>query len=501
MRNLSQFETYDENNWATDEEFAQGLVSHDLSGTVPQSGIPLLAENGTVFVDASDSHTLIYGSTGVKKTRNFCIPSVYTAAMARENLVVSDPKGEIYANTAGYLASCGYQVQVINIREPKRGHGWNPLLLPYRFYKSGDKDRGIEMVADFCEQLKSIVHHSEDSYWENVASDTLFALIMILFECAKDEKSVNMRSLAQLRQRVVLVKDGSSNKATSSRMRTFWDLVDSFPPTSIISYKMSGLRSIRSVDKTFGCVMSEVDTMLNPFLMHDGMLDMLCGAEVEYEQLCKKRTALFLIIPDEKRTFYFLVSVFIKQCYEYLIYFAQQRSDHTLPIRINFLLDEFSNITKIQDMSSMISAARSRNIRFLLIVQSKRQLYSLYGDEADTIRSNCRNWVFLPCREMDLLNEIQQLCGDVYIEGRGYRPLMSTTALQQLKIGREDSQALVLRQQNKPYLSTVKDFSCYPQAKYEQLSLPKSHPVEYSVFSMENYLTRKKEQQENAKQL
>lgn len=184
---------------------------------------------------------------------------------------------------------------------------------------------------------------------------------------------------------------------------------------------------------------------------------------------------MFLITPDEKTTFHFLVSVFVKQCYESMIYYASFCENNKLPVRVNYILDEFSNFPRIADMPAMISAARSRNIRFILIVQSKQQLLTAYKNDAETIKSNCKNWIYLSCRELDLLKEIEALCGMVEDNGQQY-PLISITQLQRLTIGWEDSQALILRSGIAPFITWVKDFSVYPQAQF------KEYPFEYSEY-------------------
>ena len=104
--------------------------------------------------------------------------------------------------------------------------------------------------------------------------------------------------------------------------------------------------------------------------------------------LAHEKTAICLIVPDEKTTYHFIATTFIKQCYETLVNEAQSREDLQLPVRVNFVLDEFTNIPAIPDMPSMITAARSRNMRFFPVVQSMHQLKQKYGDETQTIRND-----------------------------------------------------------------------------------------------------------------
>lgn len=475
-----------ENRLATDDEFTGTLTRQDLHEDCTSSGVPLYYADGNVYTDTSDSHTLIFGNTGSKKTRNFCIPGVFTIGMAGESMIISDPKGEIYRNTSGFLTQKGYAVKVLNLRNPEKSSRWNPLLLPYQYYKSGDEDKAIEMVSDFCMQLKATVHSEKDLYWENQAMDLLLGIILMLFECESDEKKIHMESIQRIRMYI------EPENSSEEKSKVFWDFIRTFPANSFVSYKLASVYSLRSVERTLNCVVSTFDSMIRSFIFNKKMMTLMNASEINFSEITKDKTALYLITPDEKTTFHFLVSVFIKQCYENLIDCAQSFETGVLPIRVNFLLDEFSNFPKIKDMPAMISAARSRNIRFLLVVQSKQQLLTEYGNDAETIKSNCKNWIYLSCRELQLLREIEDLCGTVDIDGRSY-PLLSITQLQRLQVGPEDSQALILRGGIAPYLSWVKDFSVYPQAGFSAVPFNNMELEKSKCFSVPKYMQRKLE--------
>jgi len=475
---------YEEDGLSSEMEFLSELTKHKLNENPISSGIPFCYKDGGVYTDDSDSHTLIFGNTGTKKTRNFCIPSVYTIGMAGESMVITDPKGEIYRNTSGFLEQQGYKIKVINLREPECSNKWNPLLLPYRYYRSGDADRAIEMISDFAMQLTAQIHMERDMFWENQAMDLLVGLILILFECESDERKVHMESIQHIRMYMEAEKEDDYK----SNSNVFWDLLESFPKKSFVRYKLASIYALRKTEKTFASIVSTFDSMIRIFLFNKKIMGMLDSTEINFDTLGEERIAFFIVIPDEKTTFHFLVSVFVKQCYECLIERAQKTKTGMLMQRINFILDEFSNFPKIADMPAMITAARSRNIRFLLVVQSKQQLLSMYGDDAETIKSNCRNWIYLSCRELGLLKEIEALCGTRYVSGRGEMPLLNISQLQMLKIGWEDSQALVLRSGIRPYIAWVKDFSVYPQSSYQMLSLVRRKLERPECFSVPGYL-------------
>lgn len=162
-------------------------------------------------------------------------------------------------------------------------------------------------------------------------------------------------------------------------------------------------------------------------------------------------------MPDEKTTYHKIITIFIKQIYEFLIDNAFKRTkNNRFDVRINFILDEFSSLPTISDFPQMISASRSRNIRFVLVIQSKHQLIQRYKEETDTIMSNCTNWMFLTSRETELLREISELGG---ITGSNNDRLISISWLQHLN--KEKGECLVFNGRKYPYLAMLPDIDVY----------------------------------------
>lgn len=449
---------FDDNYILSDEQFCANLQKQGYESKPNNSGVVLKCENDVLYTDVSDKHTLLFGSTGTKKTRNFCIPTVFSIGSSDESMLISDPKGEIYKRTSGFLFNEGYNIRVINFRDRHSSEYWNPLTIPYRYYKTGNEDKAMELLADLTCQLKGRIHSQKDAYWEEAASNLFFSIVLMIFEIASSENEVNFASVKKIREYI--------SSPQKEEKEIFWDLVEEFKDNFFIKGRLDSIQSIKDVEKTLGCVLTTFDTMMQDVFINKSLLSMVSHMSFEYDELYKQKSAFFIIIPDEKTTFHFLASVFIKQLYEYLID-QSYITEGKLPIRVNYILDEFSNLPSIKDMSSMISAARSRNIRFFLIVQSLAQLEYQYKEEANTIKSNCSNWIFLPSRETALLKEISELCGEIFVEGRGYRPLFSISSLQCLLVDDEYSEALILRNNMRPYVSLVKDFSFYPQSKYD----------------------------------
>jgi len=408
-------------------------------------GIPLYAEDDTVYVEKGDTHSLIIGSTGSKKTRIIGMPALRMYAMAGESFIATDPKAELYKKTYQLLDERGYKVIVLNLRDPLRSNTWNPLRLPYLQYRNQQKDKAKEYVFDMAACI-SKEGNTHEPFWENCAAELIAGLILLLFECA-DENEVNFRSLRALRTQAF---EKGEKYATYIR-DNYLKYLDK---ASFLHSLLSG--TVEAPDDTRGSIISVFDHSMRPFFFQDNLIDMLSDSDFDMSEIGKTKTAVFLITPDENTVYNKLISIFVKQCYTELLREAEKHPDNSLPLRVNFLLDEFSNFPEITDFPAMITASRSRNIRFNLIIQSQTQLIDKYGHNADTIKGNCENWVFLHSRELSLLNEIVGLSG----MQNSNMPLISVSMLQTLD--KDKGEALILNKRLYPYFANLWDIDQYP---------------------------------------
>lgn len=429
-----------------------------------KAGVPLAWNKNlnSVLIDQSDSHTIVIGPTGSKKSRLVAMPSVRILANneAKESMIICDPKAEIYTRTADYLKNQGYHILTLNLRSPLYGDTWNPLAIPYRFFKSGEVDRAYEFVNDIAENLTHSKTNS-DPFWDNSASSFFFGLTLLLFKYCKDkdiqESAIHFRNLIALRNE--LMKDGLRNN-------WLWDYAKTDP---IISASLIG--TVETAKETQGGILSVFDQKMRVFTIQPSLMELLSENSFNFDIIGEEPTAIFLIVPDEKTGFHSLVSLFIKQSYEYIIYSAQHKQENSYSVgklkrRLNYILDEFSSLPTISDFPAMITASRSRNIRFTLFIQSKHQLTQRYNDEAETILTNCNNWLFLTSREISLLEEISKLCGD----RNDGKPVLPAAVLQRLS--KEEGEILLIVGREKPFISSLPDIKHYDQ---DSFPLPQNH--------------------------
>lgn len=439
-----------------------GPVKH---GQKYKGGVPILydAQSQRIYVDSQDTHTLVYGATGSLKTRSVVMPSIKLLAYANESMIINDAKGELYDRLAGELCEQGFDIVVINLRNPSTGNCWNPLFLPYQFYLQGDIDRACEFINDIANNLTAEDKSTQDPFWDNSAADLTFGLILLLFKYCKEHNesidAVNISNVLALRRKLFLAEKTKRPKDTD-----IWKYAEE---DELIATSLSG--TIFSPNDTMNSILSVFDNKMRIFSLQPTLTDMLANNDFDIADIGRKKTALFMIVPDEKTTYHRLVSLFIKQSYEYLIFTAMHNGGKKVENRVNYCLDEFSSLPSVTDFPAMITAARSRDIRFILVVQSQSSLKRRYQEEADTIMGNCANWIFFTSRELGLLRELSELCG---MQKNNHTPNISTYDLQHFDKDRKE--ALILCGRYKPAKVSMIDIDnpFFSGKSYDILKIP-----------------------------
>lgn len=406
------------------------------------AGTVLINDGKNMWVDNGENHTMVIGATGSGKTTSVVDPLVYSLAKARESMVITDPKGEIYKHHSNLLRSRGYEIIVLNFRDPQRGNCWNPLSLPYLLYKAGNTDKAVELVDDVALNILQD-KKAQDPFWEKSASDYFAGVTIGLFEDAKEEE-VNLNSINYV------TTVGEEKFATSNYIKEYFTLKgESSTPYVFAS------NTINSPTETKGGILSVFRQKIRLFSSREQLSEMLSKSDFNMREIGKKPTAVFMVIHDEKTTYHALATIFIKQCYETLIDVAQECGGK-LPVRTNFILDEFANMPPLKDVTTMVTAARSRAVRFTFIIQNFAQLNDVYGKEdAETIRSNCGNLIYLLTTELAALEEISKLCGEKKSRDKdktASTPLVTVSDLQKMKM----NEVIILRSRLNPLRTRLK---------------------------------------------
>ena len=474
------------NRWAKDKEIKEDKDVEKIDPTFPTldaGGIVLTKDDKNFWVDNGEYHTLVIGSSGSGKTRGVVKPLVNILSKHGESMILTDPKGELYASSAERLKDLGYKVIVLNFREPEKGSAWNPLALPYQYYKEGNKDKATELLDDVSLSILYDPNNKNDPFWEQSASSYFSGLALGLFETAKEEE-VNLNSIN------AMTTDGDQRFGTTKYINEYFNLLGKNSNAYIFA---SG--TIEAPNETQGGILSTFRQKIRTFTSRDSLSEMLGHSDFDLRDIGKGKTAVFIVIHDEKTTYHALATIFIKQCYETLIDEAQKNGGK-LPYRTNFILDEFANMPPLKDVDAMVTAARSRLMRFTFIIQNFAQLNDVYGKEvAEVIRGNCGNTIYLISSELAALEEISKMCGDLKSkkdDKTDSRPLVTVTDLQHMKFG----EGILMRLRQHP-LKIKLPLNDKINWGYEvvEASYPSRKLKPIQIFDIKEYVKEKKKEQ------
>ena len=463
------------------------VVIHPTDDNIPKGGIPLYNDGKEVWIDSGGYHNMIIGSTGSGKSQAISFPFINVMAKAGESMIVTDPKGELYEGTAKELEKRGYNIVLLNFRDPDKGSGWNPFTIPYQLYKAGNKDKAIEMLEDLAKNILYDESSKSDPFWNNTSADYFAGLAWALFQDANEEEEVNINSINYM------ATAGEQKLGGTTYIKEYFSGKD---PTSTECIKVNS--TISAPNETKGSILSVFNQKIQLFSSRETLSEMLCHSDFSMEDIGRKKTAVFIVIQDEKKTYHSLVTIFLKQCYETLVRVAQENDGGKLKYRTNFLLDEFANMPPLSDVDAMVSAARSRNIRLSFIIQNFSQLNDVYGKEkAETIRGNCGNTIYLLSTELNALEEISKMCGEVKSKEKDKtdsRPLVTVTDLQNFK----EEDALILRSRMRPFKTKLKfDWKIEWGMSKEKATYPNAELNPVKIFDLKAFVEKQREEKIN----
>ena len=469
--------------WAKEKEIKSELKPVNPSApTSEYAGIGIVNDGKTIWVDDSEYHSLIIGSTGSGKTQTVVFPLVQTLAKKGESMILTDPKGEIYEKTANLLKSKGYKIIVINLRDPQRGNAWNPFQLPYKLYKEGNSDKATELLDDLAINiLYDEKSQSSDPFWEKTSADYFTGLSLGLFEDT-DESRININSIN------LMSTDGEEKFAGSTYIKEYFNMKDHSKPAYV-----NASSTINAPSETKGSILSVFRQKIKLFSSKENLSEMLSHSDFDMQDIGKQKTAVFLVIQDEKKTYHSLATIFLKQVYETLIDVAQENGGK-LPVRTNFILDEFANMPPLKDVTTMITAARSRLIRFNFIIQNFAQLTQVYGKEnAETLKGNCGNIIYLISTELQALEEISKLCGEVKSKDKdktASTPLVTVSDLQRMK----QFEIIILRIRKFPFKTKfTPDFKMnWGNQSFDKAEFPVRERTTVNLFDVKTFVKEKK---------
>ncbi|MBR1383945.1 MAG: type IV secretory system conjugative DNA transfer family protein, partial [Ruminococcus sp.] len=379
--------------WATKPEIKRTFFSSPFAPGLWRQGKNLPTVQGTIvacrggknttaLIDTGDVHTLMIGAAGVGKTAYFLYPNIEFACASGMSFLSTDTKGDIARNYGAIARDCyGYNVSVIDLRNPTRSDENNILHLVNKYmdiYLSDKTNLSAKAKAEKYAKItaKTIINigsgdsanYGQNAFFYDAAEGLLSSVILLLAEFGeKNERHIV--SVFKLIQDLIAKPPAKSAK--DKPQMYFTTLMDKLP--SEHKAKWLAGAALNSADQSMMSVMSTALSRLNSFLDSE-MEQILCfGTAIDAEVFCHEKSAIFIILPEEDQSKYFMVSLLIQQLYREILTIADEYGG-ALPNRVMFYCDEFGTFPKIEGAEAMFSAGRSRRISIVAIIQSFAQL-------------------------------------------------------------------------------------------------------------------------------
>jgi type IV secretion system protein VirD4 len=352
-----------------------------------------------IFCLGDDVHSLTVGATRSGKSRCIVLQSVAYTALTGESMIVNDPKGELAAYCTPYLKRLDYEVILLDFKSPLKSSRYNFLQPVIDAVNRGDNAKAVDLVWDIASSLVPADEKGERIWTDGQASVIAGAIMSVVFDNRDRPQYQNLTNVYHFILNMCRTEgnDMLINKYIN-------DIPDSHPAKGLF-----GIAQI-APSRTRGSFFTAALTTLRLFT-NENIHSQTGASDFVPADTGSRKRVIFIILPDEKVTFYSLASLFVHQHYVALTEAADERGGR-LKIRVNFLLDEFGNFTEIPAFPNLLTVGGGRGMRFNLFVQSISQIEHKYGrEQAATVTDNCHCWIYLKTANVETAAQIAKKLG------------------------------------------------------------------------------------------
>ncbi len=436
--------------WLTKKDIHQNdgftTVNFEKLNTVVD-GIPVAAEvkkDELTVVLRKPIHTLVIGSTGTGKTSSFVSPSIeiISRTKTQPDMVITDPKGELYRKHAESLKNNGYNVHIIDLNSPFTSTRYNLLdgvinktsrlknlkievvrgkyVIDNKTFKTmeeAERQKALserELDTQIFIELQDFIYamypstRTNDPIWENGSREFIFAILLGMWEDLRDgylpEEKFNLFNLYKTITdysvgECEVVREYLETRDETSRVKSLTNTVLTAEGRTLSSYLTSVQEAVQ-------------------WLADKGITAITSQSDIHFFDWDEKPNVLFLKIPDHLRTRYKLATLIVSQMYKSLVDKANDNAkygitkEEELLRHTYFLMDEFGNMPKFSNLDKIVTVGRSRGIFFVPVIQDHNQMDNKYGKEvANTVRSNCPIQIFIGTNDENTRKDFSEKCG------------------------------------------------------------------------------------------
>ena len=435
---------YGSARFSSDKEIKHNFKKENVYN-IKEAGFPVSFSKNlkTIYFDRETPHYVYLGSTGSGKSVTAVIPTCafISNAKKKRSVFITDPKGEIYQTTSKMFQDNGYKILTIDFRNPEKSNKINilePIIVEYEKYikyeslaneskteeeKLNYNNLSMSSLAETNRLISSLSTmvmqekvEQKDPFWNNSAKNLLEGLIGFFLEEYK------LGNITREKITMTSIRKFQNSSMEENNFKKFKDYINkrkygSKSKDALVSILSASDNTYKSITAVFGEKMNLFDDI--------NVANVTCSSDFEFNVLGKEPTALYVIVPDEDKTYFTLVTIIVGLLYRDLVKLANSTEKKRLPYEIDFILDEFANCPPLADIEAIVSVARSRGMHFHFFIQSFSQLDNVYGKEvAQIILDNC-GLIYLKTNTQDTAEAISKRLGKKTIESNSVRQSMS----------------------------------------------------------------------------
>ncbi len=408
--------TYGTATWMSEKELKEIM---EVTTPAKAEGVILGEYEGKAVCMPKDTrlnrHIAVFGASGTMKSRAIIRNALFQALKRGESVVITDPKAELYNDTAQMYRNAGYEVKVFNLVNPEHGDSWNCM----------SDLHGNTLMAQMLTNIiiGNTSNSKGDHFWDNGEGNLLKALILLVdLDPSRSSDTKHLPAVYQM--------------LTRNTERQLTALFEKLPldhparaPYNLFAQSSDTVRS---------GIIQGLGTRLQ-VLQNREVQGIASRSDIDLAAPASKRCAYYIILSDQDTTMAFLSSLFFSLMFIKLTRYADARPGGHCDIPVNLILDEFNNIGRIggaadgSDFARSLSVIRSRDIRVMMAVQSLGQLQNRYGNNLwAEIIGNCDIQLMLGCTDDVTAEYFSGRSGEMSIEVSSTMTTRQTIALAQV---------------------------------------------------------------------
>ena len=347
-----------------------------------------------VMYDLDDRETgrnancLIIGGSGTGKTRSIISPNIL---LAYGSYIISDPKGRLYKEYAGFLQGNGYVIKKLDFTNPRTSDQWNPLSY-------------LESPED-CLRLAHVMAWQDsvfkDSFWNESGELVASSILGLIMDTLPEEK----KNLHYYAKAVAAMRRDQEDGSTACMLGR---LIDSLPLGHWAREQYNLAKT--APGRTWHSIAATMAARARLYSL-PGISEMLEADDIGIKDIGKRKTAVFVIVSDTDRTMDPLANLFFGEAMRILTQEADKTIDGRLPVPVRFILDDFASSVTISGFPEMISSIRSRRISIMAAIQAEAQIMARYGTDWRTIEGNCDTIIYLGGADLETARTVAARAG------------------------------------------------------------------------------------------